>query len=574
MLIVNTISTALLAGLITLGVIVFFNIPIRETNIRNVLLRYKTVTFFLLFLGLFTIPFWFAWARNGRFPSLADLGAYVGLFAMAIGLALSFVFPFSLTVKIRTDPSFLKRKGKQTYQKTQTLLSKLKYPHSIIVNAPWQLSAFRKSMAERNLTKSDKKEWIRVLEQLDESRCIFNLDIGKRSSTATKLSLDPFQIITTRSGELSPHMQAITHTLTNIHWLSKPFQKAYWNFVSQKISRQGSVFVVSCHHISGLGCSAQDIKSVREPQNLLKQLEKQTTLSLGYLGRDGQNVLLDQTLYLPKALLQQPVYETYRNNHNITDVDFKEKSTLILEMIENLQNSNIDHLSPWIVIDNELSQEVELLHKISKHGFSFFTEVSDNLWVQIKNQAEQPTPVTLKQLTNEILPEQWLSAVIVHNHTRSHTLSNYVAMFVDLLETASTLQNMWLIIQQENHAKTYRYFLSNAPANTSEETLIELSQAPMLPDISLTQSQPNDSFVSYDWSGWYQQATLSTLAYFFLVRLERRLGNTPQLTLEQAQLLLSAVIAQSISEFLEKGQDKKRYISNHEKQGYAPPFLP
>ncbi|MCB9432785.1 MAG: hypothetical protein H6668_12465 [Ardenticatenaceae bacterium] len=145
---------------------------------------------------------------------------------------------------------------------------------------------------------------------------------------------------------------------------------------------------VSCHHISGLGCSAQDIKSVREPQNLLKQLEKQTTLSLGYLGRDGQNVLLDQTLYLPKALLQQPVYETYRNNHNITDVDFKEKSTLILEMIENLQNSNIDHLSPWIVIDNELSQEVELLHKISKHGFSFFTEVSDNLWVQIKNQSK------------------------------------------------------------------------------------------------------------------------------------------------------------------------------------------
>jgi len=106
---------------------------------------------------------------------------------------------------------------------------------------------------------------------------------------------------------------------------------------------------------------------------------------------------------------------------------------------------------------------------------------------------------------------------------------------------------VWVVLRRgRGPAAELKAFLSNAPADTAEETLVQRSAARWPVERGIEESK-GEVGLDHDevrgWVGWHHHVTLSFLAHHFLVQVRLRLGGkTPALTVPQVRALLQVVL--------------------------------
>ncbi len=89
----------------------------------------------------------------------------------------------------------------------------------------------------------------------------------------------------------------------------------------------------------------------------------------------------------------------------------------------------------------------------------------------------------------------------------------------------------WLVVRRTlptaEEAPVYKYYLSNAPADTPLPTLVRVSGLRWPIESCFTEGKGElglDHYELRSWRGWHHHMTLVILAHFFLVRLQQRLN--------------------------------------------------
>ena len=105
----------------------------------------------------------------------------------------------------------------------------------------------------------------------------------------------------------------------------------------------------------------------------------------------------------------------------------------------------------------------------------------------------------------------------------------------------------WLVLRRSlDQTPTFKYWLSNAPADTPTMDLVRISAMRWPVETSIEESKGEvgmDEYQTRSWCGWHHHMTMSLLAHFFLVRLRLKLKDqAPALTVPQVRLLLQAVL--------------------------------
>ena len=106
--------------------------------------------------------------------------------------------------------------------------------------------------------------------------------------------------------------------------------------------------------------------------------------------------------------------------------------------------------------------------------------------------------------------------------------------------------DVWLVFRRNLSTGELKVYLSNAPLETSRDTLVRLSGMRWPIETSSKDGKQLVGMGDYQvrsWIGWHHHMTMCTLAHFFLVRLQLRLGDkAPALTLPQVKLLLTGIL--------------------------------
>ena len=104
----------------------------------------------------------------------------------------------------------------------------------------------------------------------------------------------------------------------------------------------------------------------------------------------------------------------------------------------------------------------------------------------------------------------------------------------------------WLIFRRSLDLQECKYYLSNAPADTTLLTFAWLSGMRWSIESCFEEGKQELGMGDYQvrsWTGWHHHMTLVILAHFFLVRLKLKLKDkAPALTLPQTVLLFRAIL--------------------------------
>ena len=105
----------------------------------------------------------------------------------------------------------------------------------------------------------------------------------------------------------------------------------------------------------------------------------------------------------------------------------------------------------------------------------------------------------------------------------------------------------WLVLRRSlDQTPTFKYWLSNAPADIPTMDLVRISAMRWPVETSIEESKGEvgmDEYQTRSWGGWHHHMTMSLLAHFFLVHLRLKLKDqAPALTVPQVRLLLQAVL--------------------------------
>ncbi len=360
-------------------------------------------------------------------------------------------------------------------------------------------------------------------------------------------------------------IRAMQHFVRQGSWQDQPIVSRHWVEVNQDLGDEEGVLIVD-----NSGFPKQGVDSVGVKRQWCGQLGKKANCQVGvflaYASQHGYT-LLDRRLYLPREWVEEEAYEERRAKWGVpAEITFKTKPTLALEMVQNLSQANSLPFR-WLTCDEEFGRDTVFLDKVGEY-VSYFAEVpkDTHLWL-VRPQTAVPKPTSKRgrkptrlqlvegeakaQPVSQIattMPDAKWSRHRVKEGTKGPIIAEFTALPVVAVRDGLPGPDVWLIIRRDISSGELKFFLSNAPLDTPLTTFVWLSGMRWPVETCFEHSKQELGFGDYQvrgWTGWHHHMTLSMLAHFFLVRLQRRLQDkAPKLTLPQAILLLKAALAQ------------------------------
>jgi SRSO17 transposase len=156
--------------------------------------------------------------------------------------------------------------------------------------------------------------------------------------------------------------------------------------------------------------------------------------------------------------------------------------------------------------------------------------------------------LTVTTVAQALAPSAWQRRTIKEG-TKGPLVADFVCLRVVAVRQALPGPDVWLILRRHPETGEIKYYLSNAPHQTTLHTFVWLSGMRWPVETCFEHSKQEIGLGDYQvrsWVGWHHHMTLCILAHFFLTRMQLRLKEkAPKLTLPQAILLLRVTLAQS-----------------------------
>jgi len=285
----------------------------------------------------------------------------------------------------------------------------------------------------------------------------------------------------------------------------------------------------------------------------------QAGVYLGYASQQGYT-LLDRRLYLPAAWFTAEYRERWWACGIPRGTAFQTKHELAGAMVEDLVAARRVR-ARWVVCDERYGDSPALLDRWAGLNLWYLAEVARDtqLWflTEPDGQTARPRParwvppqtparrgpVPTRERVHPASPapqrvDDWAAAVPAAPWQRYRILEGsqgpLVADFVALRVVAPRDRlpgpEGWLLVRRAvgdpAAPPEYKYYLSNAPAETPLPELVRISGMRWPIEACFAECRQElglDHYEVRSWRGWHHHLTLVLLAHHFLVRLQRRL---------------------------------------------------
>ncbi len=295
----------------------------------------------------------------------------------------------------------------------------------------------------------------------------------------------------------------------------------------------------------------------------------QASVVLAYASGAGAT-LLDRRLFLPEAWFDEDHRERWplRECGIPDDTTFKTKPALAAELFQTVVAEGVVPFA-WVTMDEGYGAAGYLLDAIHQQNKHFLAEIPRNkqVWrrrpkvVPPQGPAATGRPPTRRQLAPGTPPAQRVDtlavalrsadwhAFIIHEGSKGPLEVEIAAVRVAMADAGLPGRDEWLVVRRrvaETVVKHWKFYRSNAPADTALKTLARLTAWRWPVESVIEECKDELGLDHYEvrgWIGWHHHTTMTLLAHSFLVRVRVTMGaQAPALTVSQARRLLQVVL--------------------------------
>lgn len=260
----------------------------------------------------------------------------------------------------------------------------------------------------------------------------------------------------------------------------------------------------------------------------------QVGVFIAYHGQ-GSSVLVDGDLYLPHEWTRSRA--RLDAAHVPPEIRFRSKIRLARELHERVA-PRIPH--GWTVGDDEFGRPADFRRSLRRRGERYVLEVPSNTMIRDLDAVPPPRPPGQRGPA----PQHPFGSV--RDWAESLPISAWTRVFVrdgekgpQILDVATTcvrarterkrtgVRETLLVTRSLDATPELKFFLSNADAHTSRQTLAQVAVHQHRIEESFTLAKDDlgmDHYEVRSWLGWQHHMTMSFLGHWFVTREHRRLG--------------------------------------------------
>jgi len=301
--------------------------------------------------------------------------------------------------------------------------------------------------------------------------------------------------------------------------------------------------------IDGCDFPKQGTESVGVARQWCGPLGKRANCQAGvvvcYAGPHGYTPV-DRRLYLPETWFT-PAYAGRRRRCGVPpDVAFRTRPELAGEMVAGLRARG-QLPARWALCDEGFGRDTALLDRLAAADLWYMAEVphTTRVWTErpavgvpagtgrgrprtrVRVDPAAPAPVEVGALAAALPPTAW------RRHLLNEGAKGPLVAAVACLRAVAVRDRLpgpdvWVVLRRGLGPDAERKaFLSNAPADLSEDTLAQRTAARWPVERGIEECKGEVGLDHYEvrgWVGWHHHVTLSFLAHHFLVQARLRLG--------------------------------------------------
>jgi SRSO17 transposase len=271
----------------------------------------------------------------------------------------------------------------------------------------------------------------------------------------------------------------------------------------------------------------------------------QASVVAGYASARGYT-LVDRRLYLPEKWFGEDYRQRRRRCGVPTDVTFRTRPALAGEMIAALRERGALPFR-WVTADEHFGLHTPFLDRVTGLGLHYFAEVprDTRVWLTRPRTAVPPAkphgrpprrmrvvpgapaPVRVEHLAAQVPADAW-RAWTIKEGAKGPLVAEFAFLRAVAVRDDLPGPDVWVVLRRrlDDPAET-KVYLSSAPAETAEETLVWLSGMRWPVESAIQESKSElglDHYEGRGWVGWHHHTTMTLLAHHFLVRLRGRVG--------------------------------------------------
>jgi SRSO17 transposase len=270
------------------------------------------------------------------------------------------------------------------------------------------------------------------------------------------------------------------------------------------------------------------------------------------------STLIDTRLYLPQKWIQDP--ERCRAaGVPESEVVFKSKADLAFEMVMQARQNGVRF--HWVGVDGGYGKEPAFLRRLEDHGEVFVADVHKDQQIYMedpapcvpekKGRGKKPTLLQAQSASQRVdawaaaqPPERW-QKVTVRPGTKGEVRVEALHSRVWLWDGREEKARFWhvVVIREVSSPETIKYVLSNAPAETSLERLVQMQRQRFWIERSFEDGKSESGLADYQvrsWRAWHHHMALVMMAMLFM--LEEKLAHKqshPLLSCSDIEVLLA-----------------------------------
>jgi len=328
------------------------------------------------------------------------------------------------------------------------------------------------------------------------------------------------------------NVQSMQQFISDSPWDHRKLIGQLQHMVAEHLADPDAVLVVDDTGFAKKGDKSVGVK--RQHSGALGKVDNcQIGVFLAYISRKG-NCLVDERLYLPKEWARN---RSRRKEAGVPkQVQFQTKPELALQMVRSLRETHLR--ASWIGCDGDYGAVGAFRDALDDLGFSFVCEAppSTKVWTE-RPALVEPGPSTrgrprakpalapgaprsssVQRVAAQI--ERW-ERITVRQGTKKPICSAWAALRVWPWRDSLPGAGRWLLVERRQDG-THKYFLSNAPSETSLEKLAWVAKQRWFVEQCFRDVKQQVGLAHFEvrkWAGFHHHMTMCMLAYLFLVLL-------------------------------------------------------
>lgn len=364
-------------------------------------------------------------------------------------------------------------------------------------------------------------------------------------------------------GDEQNEIRAMQHFISKGMWKDELILNQHWREVAVDLGDEDGVFTIDGSDFHKQGQESAGVKR-QYCGELGKIANCQAGVFLGYVSKKGYT-LLHRRLYLPDEWVTDEAYAERREKCGVPqEITFQTKPTLGLEMLKEVHQAGTLP-GRWLTCDEAFGRSTQFLDGVACLGLWYYAEVPYDTCVWLKRPATfvpewsgkgrkptrkhlvagESTPQSVVDIAAALPAEAWTRHTIKEG-SKGPIVADFAVLRAVAVRDALPGPDVWVVFRRALSTGELKVYLSNAPAETSQSTLVRTSGMRWPIETSFEDGKQLTGMGDYQvrsWTGWHHHMTLCILAHFFLVRLRVRLKDkAPALTLPQVKLLLTGVL--------------------------------